>query len=104
MTTRMEPRLIFGSSAIVKPIPVDPTVVAAWRSGQLVFHDASLGSIVTEINRHRPGRIVIVSPVLAARKFNCVIHVDHIENMFSYLQLPSNASAARLPGVIDLLS
>jgi transmembrane sensor len=97
-------QLIFGSSGIGKSVSVDPSIVAAWRSGQLVFHDVSLGTIVGEINRYRPGRIVILSRDLAARKFNCVIHVDHIENMVSYLQMLSNASAARLPGGIVLLS
>lgn len=52
---------------------IDPREIAAWRSGNLVFHQAPLGEVVAELNRYRRSRIVILEDELAARIVSGVV-------------------------------
>lgn len=97
-------QLTFTRSGFGKPVIVDPSVVTAWRNGELIFYNASLGHIVTEINRYRSGKIVILNSELASRQFNSTFRIDHIENVVADLQKLANVSATTLPGGIVLLS
>ena len=43
-----------------------------WREGVLVFRDMPLSEAVAEINRYRPGRIMVLDDALAARRVSGV--------------------------------
>lgn len=45
----------------------DPTELASWREGRLVFENRSLGSIVEEMNRYSPRKVRIADAALAAK-------------------------------------
>ncbi len=55
---------------------IDPHEIAAWRSGNLVFHQTPLGEVVAELNRYRRSRIVILEDDLAARIVSGVVRGD----------------------------
>lgn len=57
---------------------VDGTTVFAWRRGQLVFLDQPLAQVVAELNRYRPGRIVILDRELATRRVTGVFELDRL--------------------------
>lgn len=42
----------------------------AWHGGRYVFDNARLGDVVAQIERYRPGRLVIVSPSLANHRIS----------------------------------
>jgi transmembrane sensor len=93
-----------NASEIGNTITVDPVVVTAWRQGQLVFYDASLETVVDEINRYRPGKILIARRELAMRRFNSTFRIDDIENVVADLERLANVSATQLPGGVVVLS
>jgi transmembrane sensor len=50
----------------------DQAAVTAWQRGQLVFYDTPLAQVVEQLNRYRPGRIVLVGRDLAGLKVSGV--------------------------------
>lgn len=106
VATKLGPRqsVVLSAGGIGLPAPVDLELETAWRQGRLLFHDAPLREIVADINRYRPGRIVIVNAALAQRQFNAAFDIKHIGKVVSDLQRLSNASITRLPGGVVLLA
>lgn len=64
------------AAGISHPEPFDRTAVTAWLRGQFVFYDTPLSSVVAEINRYRPGRIVIAKDALRDLKVSGVFRTD----------------------------
>tara|TARA_R110000772_G_scaffold264038_1_gene384253 strand:- start:49421 stop:50386 length:966 start_codon:yes stop_codon:yes gene_type:complete len=64
------------AAGISHPEPFDRTAVTAWLRGQFVFYDTPLSSVVDEINRYRPGRIVIARDALLDLKVSGVFRTD----------------------------
>jgi transmembrane sensor len=93
-----------SASEIGKTTTVDPIVVTAWRQGQLVFYDARLETVVDEVNRYRPGKILVARRELAKRRFNATFRIDRIENVVADLERLANVSATQLPGGVVVLS
>lgn len=48
--------------------PIDPLLAAAWRDGRLVFEARTIASVVDEIGRYVPGRILIADAAVGARR------------------------------------
>lgn len=51
---------------------VDPDSVAAWRQDLLIFHDAPLSQVLTELARYRRGRVQLLGTDLGARRVTAV--------------------------------
>ncbi|GGF47723.1 sigma factor regulator VreR [Aliidongia dinghuensis] len=84
-------------------IAVDPTVAAAWRDGLLVFHDTPLNLVIEEVNRYRPGKIVLTGSELGGRLVNGVFHVDRVAGIIDQLR-QLGVTVTILPGGIVLVS
>jgi transmembrane sensor len=82
----------------------DTTAVAAWRSGVLVFRHRPLSQVVDEINRYRPGKIILTNAALGQRTVYGVFHTDHIEGAVEEIRTLVGARATALPGGVVLLS
>lgn len=83
---------------------VDPAVVAAWRDGFLVFHATPLAEAVEEINRYRPGKIVLTNDTLGRRLFNARFRIENVGEVVDQIRQVFGAKATSLPGGIVLLS
>lgn len=57
-----------NASGIGQVTRVDPELAASWRSGRLVFEDQPLASVIEDIARHLPGRVMIANSDLADRR------------------------------------
>lgn len=89
----------FGSATTANVVEA-----TSWRSGLLVFHDQSLSAVVEEINRYRPGRIVITNAELGRKVVNATFHVDQLDNFFVQAQELFGAKVTQLPAGVALLS
>jgi transmembrane sensor len=103
VTLKAREQVNFKGGSPGKPSIVDPAIVAAWRQGLLVFYNAPLANIVDEVNRYRPGKIVILDADLGRQRFNATFQIAHIEDVISNLQRLSSAPVTSLPGGIVLL-
>jgi transmembrane sensor len=96
-------QLIYSAQALSSVRTVDPVAVTAWREGILVFHETPLAEAIEEINRYRPGRIVVVNDALGARLFNARFRIENIDEVVDQVRQVFDARVTSLPGGIVLL-
>lgn len=49
-------------------MPFDVAEVMAWRERMLVFNDVPLATVIDEINRYRPGMLLLLDKALGRRR------------------------------------
>mgnify|MGYP002715815147 CR=1 FL=1 len=69
-TLRAGQQVSYAALGLAAPMSVDPAEVTAWRDGMLIFHDAPLRNVVTEINRYRSGKVMVTNAELERRLVN----------------------------------
>ncbi|MGU3575043.1 FecR family protein [Brucellaceae bacterium C25G] len=57
-----------NQNGIGQATKLDAELAASWRNGRLVFEDQSLATVVEDIARHLPGKVMITSNDLAERR------------------------------------
>lgn len=78
--------------------------VSGWREGALVFRDVLLGDAVAEINRYRPGRVVLLNSQLAERRVSGRFQIARLDLAIDRLREAFGATVRKLPGEVILLS
>lgn len=74
---------------------IDVAATAAWRRGLLVFRDTPLSQVVDDLNRYRPGRIVVASSTTAARRVTGVFHLARPEEALGSIRTALALSEVR---------
>ncbi|QUS39898.1 DUF4974 domain-containing protein [Tardiphaga alba] len=82
----------------------DLNVSTAWQDGMLVFRFTPLSDVVAEINRYRPGKVVLMSDDLGASPVNGRFRIQRIEDVLVWIEQAFNIKGRSLPGGIVLLS
>jgi transmembrane sensor len=83
---------------------IDPAVVMGWRNGDIFFENQPLSHVIDEINRYRPGKIVLMNVGLGHRKVTARFKLDRLEVVISQLRETFGARVTLLPGGITLVS
>jgi transmembrane sensor len=83
---------------------IDPEQARAWQDGLLIVRDWSVNRLVDEINRYRPGKIVVMDGRLGSRMISGTFHLDRLDDFIAQVQGLFGASSRSLPGGIILLS
>jgi transmembrane sensor len=96
-------QVYYGAAGLEAPSRVDARLVAAWRQGQLIFKDAPLEEVLSEVNRYRPGRIVLANSELASLKFNGVFYLDRLDGVIAQIE-SFGATVTEFPGGVVLVS
>jgi transmembrane sensor len=65
---------------------VDLRVATAWQRGRLIFEAAPLTEVVEEINRYRPGHIVIFNDTLRDHLVNGVFDLDSLDSAVTTIE------------------
>lgn len=85
------------------PLPaVAPDGAAAWRRGLLVFQGRPLADVIAEIERYRPGRILLADTALASRQVSGVFHLGRPDEILDHLHHSLNIPLRRLGPVVLL--
>jgi transmembrane sensor len=82
---------------------IDPVAVTAWQDGLLIFHATPLREVIAEVNRYRPGRIVLISGQLGEQLFSADFHIRNVDAIIPQVQRLFGAKVTSLPGGIVLL-
>ena len=82
----------------------DAKRATAWREKLLVFHDQPLADVVGEVNRYRPGKIVVTNSALGQRLVNGTFHTDQLDDFVAQVRQLFKADVRSLPGGIVLMS
>jgi transmembrane sensor len=103
--TALQPQeqLLYSSDIMSSVRSADPAVVTAWRDGYLVFHATPLAQAVEEVNRYRPGKIIVVNEALGRRLFNARFRIDNVDEVVDQVRQVFDTRVTVLPGGIVLL-
>jgi transmembrane sensor len=96
-------QVTYGKDGLGRVLSVDPAVVTSWRAGVLVFRRELLSRAVEEINRYRPGRIILVDASLGGRRIDASFRLDRVEDIVPQIERVFGARARVLPGGVVLL-
>lgn len=97
-------QVVLGAAGASGPRRVDLDAVTAWRRGVLEFNGVPLAQVVDEINRYRPGRIVLVGDRLAGSLVQARFSLDQLADAALLIRDVYGAQVTSLPGGIVLLS
>lgn len=100
---RAKQQVTYDDSGLGQVVSVDPGVVTSWRAGVLIFRGELLSRAIEEINRYRPGRIVLVDASLGRRRIDASFRLDHVEEIVPQIERVYGARVRTLPGGLVLL-
>jgi transmembrane sensor len=94
----------YGSDGLSAVADADTDEALAWRRRVLVFDNRPLSEVIAEINRYRPGRIILTNDELAARKVRAQVSLNQLGDVATLIHQAFGASVRSLPGGIVLVS
>ncbi|CAB3663112.1 hypothetical protein LMG3458_00695 [Achromobacter deleyi] len=97
-------QVTYDDTGLHAPLAADTAQVNAWRTGTLTFAGQTLAEVVDEINRYRPGRVLLRNADLAARRVRMRFEITQTDLALHMLRDLYGAQLTRLPGGIVLLS
>ena len=81
-----------------------PEEASTWRTGALSFVGKPLADVVDEINRYRPGRVLLRNPELGRRLVRMRFSIGQTDGALAMIRDLYGAQMTSLPGGIVLLS
>ncbi len=97
-------QVVYASHGMSDVTNVDADSVTAWERGVLVFRNDPLAHVVEEINRYRPGRIILMNEELGRKSVLATFRLDRIDEAVPRLQAAFGVKTRHLPGGIVLVS
>ncbi len=97
-------QLIWNAERVGTPQAVDTATVIAWRQQILVFNDATLSSVIDEINRYRPGMLLLLNSELGKRKVQARFSLDQLAGVALLIRDAYGVKCTELPGGVVVLS
>jgi transmembrane sensor len=94
----------YGNGQLGQVVPADIEITMAWRRRVLIFDGQSLSQVVEEINRYRPGKIILANDNLASRKVQARFSLNQLADVAALIQDAYGAKVTSLPGGIVILS
>lgn len=82
----------------------DPSAAASWRNGVVVIDNLSLSDAVDEINRYRPGRVVLVNDRLAGRRLSGRFPIGDLDVALSQIERLLGATLRYGPAGLVLIA
>ena len=95
---------IYDADALGRVADVDTAGISAWRKGELIFRQAPLQQVIDEINRYRPGRVVLATNALRDSAVSGRFSIAALDGALLQLQHSFDLNARRLPGGVLVLS
>ncbi|SAI74795.1 transmembrane sensor [Bordetella ansorpii] len=103
-TLRARQQLVYDDQSLSGVAGIEPEDVSAWRRGELVFHRTPLAQVVDEINRYRPGRVVLMNDAKRQTPVSGRFRTAVLDEAILQLQHTFGLHARELPAGVLLLS
>lgn len=104
ITMRQEQQVSYADGNLGAAMAIDPAVVSGWQHGDLWFKNEPLANVIDEVNRYRPGRIVLMNDELGRRRVTAHFKLDRLELVMVQLRETFGARIVPLTGGIVLVS
>jgi transmembrane sensor len=86
------------------PVSLAADDVPEWREGFLRFRQARLTQVIDEINRYRPGRVVLLDDKVAEKPVSARFKIDDLDTAIAQIQEGFGLKSTTLPGGVVLLT
>jgi transmembrane sensor len=96
-------RIVYDNNGLGQLSNVNATSVEAWRKGLLIFEEIPLSNVIAEINRYRPGRIILMDASFGTLPVDATFRIDRIDEAAFRLADVFELRIRRLPAGIVLL-
>jgi transmembrane sensor len=103
VTLRQKQQVSYGAGGMSSVTAVDPAVVTSWRDGFLMFRKEPLVNVIDEVNRYRPGRIVLLDRDLGQGLVTARFKLDRLDDVVAQVREVFGAKVRTLPGGIVLI-
>lgn len=103
VTLQAGEQLTYGPQGFGHRQAVDAGAVSGWRQGMLVFRQVPLVQVVAEVNRYRPGKLILNSDALGRNTVQASFALDRLDDVVALIRDVYGARVTRLPGGIVLL-
>ncbi|MDB5608153.1 MAG: putative FecR [Bradyrhizobium sp.] len=102
----LEPRqqVAYDNDGLKNVAVIDPVVVSAWQQGLVIFNMTPLTEVIEELNRYRPGRIVLLNSELGRLPVNGRFRIDQPDEALAQIARAFGVRHRILPGGLVLLS
>ena len=97
-------QLTYDAAGLGPVVTVDTDAVIAWREQVLVFNNATLDTVIDEINRYRPGMLVLLNRELGKRRVQARFSLEQLPGVTLLIRDAYGAKCTELPGGVVLLS
>lgn len=101
LVLRAGQELRYTAAGLQAPAAV-PQDASDWRAGIVSFHDLPLNQAIDEINRYRPGRVVLMNDALARHRLSARYEVKDLDQAITQIQQLYGASVRRVGDVVFL--
>ena len=97
-------RVRYDLAGLMPVIAIDPQIASEWQRGIVEFRGTPIVEAIEEINRYRPGRIVLMNASLGQKQLSGRFRIDQMNEALLGLGRAFGAKLKHLPGGIVLLS
>jgi transmembrane sensor len=97
-------QLVYTGAGLGQAEGADPEAVTAWQRGFLIFRNDPLARVIEEVNRYRPGKIILMSEELGRRPVLATFRIDRIDEVVPRLVTVFGVQVRTLPGGVVLVS
>lgn len=97
-------QLRYGGRFLPEVEQADVQQAHDWSSGSLNFIDVPLSELIDEVNRYRPGRLVLRNPDLAQKRIRMRVHIHDMDLVPEMLRSILRAQVRELPGGIAFIT
>jgi transmembrane sensor len=77
---------------------------SAWQRGVLIFRSTPLSTVIDEVNRYRPGKVILLNEALARTPVSGRFPIDRMDEILGQIETTFGARFHSLPGGIVLLT
>ncbi|AEC18820.1 Fe2+-dicitrate sensor, membrane component [Pusillimonas sp. T7-7] len=95
-------QVVYDLNTVSGVAPVAAQAVSAWRDGMVDFDNTPVAEAVAEINRYRPGRVVLMNDALAQRRISGRFNMNALEEAIVMIEQLYQAKVRRLGDVVLL--
>jgi transmembrane sensor len=97
-------QVTYGTGGTRAIATIKPDIVTAWRHGMLIFDGTPVAQVIDEINRYRPGRIMLASDTIGRRLLSARLRIAEVDKIVGQIVHIFGAKATALPGGIVVLT
>jgi transmembrane sensor len=103
-TLQARQQTVYDNTSVSSIAGIEPAEVSAWRKGELVFRQTALAQVLDEINRYRPGRVVLINTAARSKPVSGSFDIALLNAALVQLQRTFDLNARALPGGVVILS